>query len=203
MKSEDQQQPEVTDYNEVVEKPHRPKRYRLYFDDELPDSQLESGSALKFLKDPRETSRHIVQDAFKKFLKMEGKDSVVATHLVNGNSQVALKIKVDTYSENKFDPMKRPVTFGVEGRNIYFCCTNKELHLTEADIKNKEEHDQMSPFTFYCRESENDSNLLTFESVDCPGYFLSTSQKDTDKLQIRPKNDQAVLTDFMFSPDFP
>ncbi|XP_075131903.1 interleukin-1 beta-like [Leptodactylus fuscus] len=201
---------------------HGYKSHLLFFDEDLlsptvvneniafKEVESEEASPQRFKKDSRETSQHTMQDLRMRFLVMEGKDSAVALSLEEGNIQRALIINVDTYSERIPDLLKRPVTLGITGQNLYFCCTTEEgitkLRLIEVNIKEKEKMDELLPFVFYCSQSErdrrSDASFKTFEPAAFPDYVLCTSQSDRGELQIRPKTDQNVLIDFTLSPEF-
>ncbi|XP_066446109.1 interleukin-1 beta-like [Eleutherodactylus coqui] len=159
---------------------------------------IKEAAPLKFAYNS--TSQHNIRDSNDKALIMEGNDSIVAVYLEGENVQLELKINMNTYIEPHPDSNKRPVTLGIVGHNLYLCCTAEEgvtsgvLRLTEVDdIKSKE--NELLPFIFYCRIS---SNLSTFESAAFPGYYLSTSPEEREKLQIRP-DDQMFLTTFQVS----
>ncbi|XP_040270544.1 interleukin-1 beta-like isoform X1 [Bufo bufo] len=160
----------------------------------------------RFEKDSVKPSEHTIKDRNDKSFKMEGDDSVVALYLAAGNEHVAVKVKLDTYFERNHDNLKRPVTVGIVGRNLYFYCTeegnsNRVLRLMAVDINEKAKTNEVVPFIFYCRQSDRRSHY-SFESAAFPDYYLSTSQKESEKVQIKQKDDQTVVMDFILSPKF-
>lgn len=155
------------------------------------------------------TTVHIIRDYKQKCLALQQFQEnarLVALFLQGQNIEQEAKINVDTYFTARPDGSKRPVTLGIAGRNLYLCCAAEEGHngpvlcLKEvADIKQKKNNDLL-PFIFYKKMGTNKYN--SFESAAFPGYYISTSQQERQKVQLMPEDDQIFLRDFIMNPQF-
>lgn len=162
--------------------------------------EIEEALKTRFLYS--KTSEHAIRDSKLRSLRMEGDDSIVVSFLAGENAQLELKINVSTYLEGNIDADKRPVTLGIVGRKLYLCCTaegiaNQMPSLTEVDDIKAKKDDDLLPFIFYYRK---DGRQYTFESAAFHGYYLSTSQNEDEKLQMKPEQDQVFLRHFGLTP---
>ncbi|XP_075199080.1 interleukin-1 beta-like [Anomaloglossus baeobatrachus] len=163
--------------------------------------EVEDAPRTRFLH--RKSSQHNIRDSKQKSLKMEGNDSIVALFLEGENVQLEVNLKVETYLTEKPDKDNLPVALGIVGSNLYLCCTTNEgttngvLRLTEVDDIKSKVDDDLLPFIFYYRKVDSHNN--TFESAAIPGYYLSTSQDEGEKLHVRPGS-EVFIREFRLTP---
>ncbi|XP_056425178.1 interleukin-1 beta-like [Hyla sarda] len=204
----------------IIEKLKGKKRFenQFFFDDDdllnhilveedITYNEIETQQASKSQFLYNKTTVHVIRDYKQKCLalqEVQGKAHLVALYLQGTNIEQEAKICVDTYITAKPDINKRPVTLGIAGRQLYLSCTIEEgepvLHLREvADIKEKK-NDDLLPYIFYKQRGNNKYN--SFESAAFPGYYISTSQEVSQKVQIKPQDDQIFLHEFLINPNF-
>ncbi|XP_040270546.1 interleukin-1 beta-like [Bufo bufo] len=181
----------------------------IFVEEDITYKKIETEEAPKTQFLYNKTTVHIIRDYKQKCLelqKSQGNARLVALFLQGENIAQEAKITVDTYYTPKPDIQKRPVTLGIAGRQLYLCCTVEEgmndpvLCLKEvANIKEKR-NDDLLPFIFYKKLSSNRYN--SFESAAFPGFYISTSQREHEQVQLMPENDQIFLRDFIMNPHF-
>ncbi|KAG8537307.1 hypothetical protein GDO81_024731, partial [Engystomops pustulosus] len=118
----------------------------------------------------------------------------------------AAKINVDSYVAQPFNINKRPVTLGIAGSKFYLFCAVKQgtedpdLSLKEVDNIKDIKDDDLLPFMFFKKPSSGVFN--SFESMAFPGYCISTSQQESNPVQLKPEESQVFLQDFIVNPNF-
>ncbi|XP_056425179.1 interleukin-1 beta-like [Hyla sarda] len=148
------------------------------------------------------TTEHAIRDTKMRSLKLEGNNFIVVTFLEGENAQLEVKIIVNTYLEQNLENNKRPVSLGIVGQKLYLSCTAEGIAdqvptLTEVDnIKEKKTDSDLLPFIFYSRQ---DGSHCSFESAAFPGYYLSASQDEGEKLQLRQTSD-VLVREFRLTP---
>ncbi|KAM3924178.1 interleukin-1 beta-like [Leptodactylus fuscus] len=163
--------------------------------------EVQEASNARFLYN--KTTVHIIRDHRQKCLALKENSHLVALFLQGQDIKREAKINVDSFYTT--DIKKRPVTLGIAGCQLYLCCSAEEgtndpvLSLKEvADIKEKQNEDLL-PFMFYKKLGSNKYN--SFESAAFPGYYISTSQKENQQVQLKSGNNQVFLQDFIMNPN--
>ncbi|XP_075063388.1 interleukin-1 beta-like [Mixophyes fleayi] len=154
----------------------------------------------------RNTTVHIIRDSTQKNLKLQefqGKAHLVALFLKGINLEEEAKINMGSYISAPPVEDKLPVTLGLAGCNLFLSCKPEEdkadtpvLSLTEVTDMLEKRNNDLLPYLFY--KAQNTSNSTTFESVAFPGWYISTSQDEHKFVEMKPKDDQVFLREFIF-----
>ncbi|XP_043938170.1 interleukin-1 beta-like [Protopterus annectens] len=130
-------------------------------------------------------------------LKEENSARLVAVHLQSPDSHHEVKINLSLYKSQSLS--HQPVTLGIAGTNYYLSVTgdysNPVLQLEVESPENLKSinSEEMYRFVFY-KSGEDFSSR--FESASFPGWFIGTSQKEEEEVQIVSQR-QDMFTTFM------
>uniref|UniRef100_A0A8C5M343 Interleukin-1 n=1 Tax=Leptobrachium leishanense TaxID=445787 RepID=A0A8C5M343_9ANUR len=146
-----------------------------------------------------------IRDCVHKCLALQqslGRASLVAIFLQDANSQREEKITMSFYSTLNLDGRnKQLVTLRLVKRNLYLSCSlgegGPQLCLETNNNVGELNNCELQRFIFM--KSENGSTS-SFESAACPGWYISTSQKENDLVQMMPESDQRFFKNFLVFP---
>ncbi|KAE8618948.1 hypothetical protein XENTR_v10009547 [Xenopus tropicalis] len=141
--------------------------------------------------------------------RFHGNAQLVALQLQGANIQREEKVSMAFYATQPLQGgSKRPVALGLVGKNLYLSCIAAEndqgspqLYLEEiSNIKDVKGED-LNRFIFM--KSQNglsESTTHSFESATFPGWYISTSQKENELVQMVHQKNQAAIKDFNIFP---
>nr|XP_033805911.1 interleukin-1 beta-like [Geotrypetes seraphini] len=157
------------------------------------------------------SSHKIFDTSNKSFVLHEfhGSAQLVASHLQGSNSKNAVKLNMALYSSQPSISSSRgiPVALGIVGKNLYLSSVmaggRAELQLEKVnDIIKEIRNDSLLRFLFFM--SNHGSSALTtftFESVNCPNWYISTSKRSNEPVKMAKYEEQSAIIELILMPD--
>ncbi|XP_053318988.1 interleukin-1 receptor antagonist protein [Spea bombifrons] len=148
-----------------------------------------------------DTSKCKIKDSGKKCLVLQqfpGKAQLVAIHLQGLNIKLEQMIQMAFYAtENVEEHDKRPVTLALAGKNLYLSCTpgNGAPQLNLEEVTGGISNNDLRRFLFL-KSDNSSSSSNSFESAAHRGWYISTSQRGNELVQMMPENDQRFIREF-------
>nr|QBG64302.1 IL-1beta [Andrias davidianus] len=131
--------------------------------------------------------------------EFSGQAQLVALYLQGANAQREVKLNMALYTSQPFSrsTSKQPVTLGIVGRNFYLSCVmvggQPELRLEKVDKLLSPIKRELLRFLFF-KVGSNPSS--SFESAACPGWYISTSQKNNELVTVTTMQEQTAIQNF-------
>lgn len=140
-----------------------------------------------------------ITDADNKSLALNefsGQAQLVALHLQGPNAERQVKLNMSFYTSPPGDK-KRPVTLAIVGKQLYLSCVmvgmTPELRLEEVSEILTTIKTDLLRFLFFKVDASNSSS---FESVSCPGWFISTSQNPNEPVTVNAYRNHSTIQNF-------
>ncbi|NP_998009.2 interleukin-1 beta [Danio rerio] len=141
-------------------------------------------------------------DQYKKSLvRSGGSPHLQAVTLRAGSSDLKVRFSMSTYASPSAPATSaQPVCLGISKSNLYLACSPAEgsaPHLVLKEISGSLEtikagdpngYDQLLFF-----RKETGSSINTFESVKCPGWFISTAYEDSQMVEMDRKDTERII----------
>ncbi|NP_001079074.1 interleukin 1 beta S homeolog [Xenopus laevis] len=180
----------------------------IFVEEEIGFSQAkETYASASTYRYQRATTCRIKDTSNKCFVmqKFHENAQLVALQLQGANIQREEKVSMAFYATQPHQGgSKRPVALGLAGKNLYLSCRATEdgqdspkLYLEEiSNIKDVKGED-LNRFIFMkSQDGLNETSTNSFESVAFPGWYISTSQRENELVQMVHQKNQEAIKDF-------
>ncbi|KAG8440981.1 hypothetical protein GDO86_006642 [Hymenochirus boettgeri] len=180
----------------------------IFVEEDIPISQCTETTTIASLFRYQGSTMYRIKDTASKCFVMQqlqGNAHLVALQLQGQNIQREEKISMAFYAQQPFNGgPKRPVALGLAGRNMYMSCRPTEedpqkpkLHLEEiGNIKGINNQDLPRFIFMKSQNGLKESSPHSFESAAFPGWYISTSQKENELVQMIFESNQKNIKEF-------
>lgn len=139
--------------------------------------------------------------AQKDLIHVSGGVKLHAITLKGGNYEQKVKFQLSRFLAEDSTVKGQPITLSITSTNLHLTCSMQDVkavlnveQCTESELQQISSEQNMDRFLFY--KTITGASMITFESVSCPGWYISTSSEDEDQPVEMCQADSARHTNF-------